>query len=377
MKLTIQRSALHVALAQAARVVERRNTMPILANARLIAESGTLRLIATDLDIEIRLRADAIVEVPGETTVPAHLLSALVAKMGDDWAVSLEALHDEGKLSIAAGRTRTRLQCLPASDFPDLSQIEPTHRFSVACADLVAAIEATQFAISTEETRYYLNGVFLHQADDRLVVVATDGHRLARWRGPLPEGAAGMPGVIVPRKTVGEIQKIAKAAKAGEIASIALSEAKISIEIGETLLVSKLIDGTFPDYVRVIPSDFRWEVAIERDDLEGATSRVTTVASERGSAVKLCFKDETLRLEVANADAGSASEEMAARTLSDQPADLTIGFNARYLGDVTSALAGDTVAARLGDAGSPTIFVPVPGETDGRDRLVVLMPMRV
>lgn len=380
MKLTIPRNTLHAALTQAARVVERRNTMPILANVRLATEAENwLRLTATDLDVEIRVRVAAAIERPGETTVPAALLSALVAKMNADWGVTLEALADNATLAVTAGRTKSRLQCLSPLDYPDISQIAPVCRFEMACADLVAAIEATQIAISTEETRYYLNGIFMHQSDDgRLALVATDGHRLARWRAPLPDGAAGMPGVIVPRKTVGELLKIAKHGEPGALAKLALSDTKLSVEIGDTVLVSKLIDGTFPDYGRVIPATHDAEVAIDRDDLEAAVGRVTTVNSERGRAVKLVFAGETLRLEVANPDAGSASEEIAARPTADAEPDLEIGFNGRYLGDMCTALAGDTIAARLPkDAGSPTIFVPVPEETDGRDRLVVLMPMRV
>lgn len=379
MKLTITRAALHVVLTQARRVVERRNTIPVLSNVRLSAlAAGTLRVTATDLDIEIVVRTDASIETAGETTVPAHLLADLVAKMGDG-LVSIQAMADNASVEIKAGRTRMRLQCLPVEDFPDLPAGDLTHRFAIAAADLVEAIETTSFAISTEETRYYLNGIFLHFSE-RLVIVATDGHRLARWRGALPQGASGAPGVIVPRKAVGEILKIAKeAAKDGEaLVKIALSEAKIRFEIGDTVLTSKLIDGTVPDYSRVIPSSFDAEVAIDSAELTDAVGRVTTISIERGRAVKLTFAEETLRLAVENVDAGSASEEIPVKTLGDDPANLTIGFNARYLGDVVGALATDTVTVRLpADAGSPTVFVPQPEARDGRDRLAVLMPMRV
>lgn len=379
MKLTIPRAALHVVLTQARRVVERRNTMPVLSNIRLSAlGAGTLRVTATDLDIEIVVRTDASIETTGETTVPAHLLAELVAKMGDG-PVSIEAMADNASVEIKAGRTRMRLQCLPVIDFPDLPASDLTHRFAIAAADIVEAIETTSFAISTEETRYYLNGIFMHFAE-QLVIVATDGHRLARWRAPLPDGASGAPGVIVPRKTVGEILKIAKeAAKDGEaLIKIALSETKIRFEIGDTVLTSKLVDGTFPDYGRVIPSSFDAEVAIDSAELTGAVGRVTTISTERGRAVKLTFAEETLRLAVENADAGSASEEIPVKTVGVDPANLTIGFNARYLGEVVGALAADTVTLRLpADAGSPTVFVPLPEARDGRDRLAVLMPMRV
>lgn len=383
MKLTVPRAALHVALTQAARVVERRTTIPILANVRIETEGDRLlRLTATDLDLEIRLRLEATIEEAGATTVPAHTFAALVAKYDGD-TIAIATKGDDATLTLSCGRSRATLQRLPVEDHPSLVEGAATHRFALPAAALVEALDAVSFAISTEETRYYLNGVHLTAAETidgtaRLGLVATDGHRLARWRGPLPEGASGMPGVIVPRKTVGEIRKIAaEGGKSGhDQVVIALDESKIRFEIGETILVSKLIDGTYPDYGRAIPTTFGAEARVDRAELGAALDRVTTVASERGRAVKCGFSSDELRLEVANADVGSASETLRVETT--DAAQIEIGFNGTYLKAVAEAIGGDTLAVRLPDnPGAPTVFVPAPETHDGADRLVVLMPMRV
>ena len=383
MKLTVPRAALHVALTQAARIVERRTTIPILANVRIETEGERLlRLTATDLDLEVRLRLEATIEEPGATTVPTHTFAALVAKYDGD-TVAIATKGEDATLTLSCSRSRATLQRLPVEDHPALDEGAATHRFALPAASLVEALDAVAFAISTEETRYYLNGVHLTAAETidgtaRLGLVATDGHRLARWRGPLPEGASGMPSVIVPRKTVGEIRKIAaEGAKGGhDQVAIALDESKIRFEIGETILVSKLIDGTYPDYGRVIPAAFETEARVDRAELVAALDRVTTVASERGRAVKCGFFGDEMRLEVANPDVGFATETLRIET--SDATSLEIGFNGAYLKAVADALGGDTIAVRLPDnPGAPTVFVPVPETRDGADLLVVLMPMRV
>jgi DNA polymerase-3 subunit beta len=279
---------------------------------------------------------------------------------------------DASQLLLRSGRARFHLQCLPASDFPDLTTGDLSHRFTLASGDLKKLIDNTQFAISTEETRYYLNGIFLHVADSdgapMLRAVATDGHRLARVELPAPQGAAGMPGVIVPRKAVNEIQKLIEDL-AQEI-TIELSTAKARFRFGDVVLTTKLIDGTFPDYGRVIPVNNDKRLVVEKEPFAKAVDRVSTISSERGRAIKLSIGDGKMVLSVNNPDSGSASEEIE---VDYDSAPIEIGFNARYLLDIAGQLASDTALMKLSDPGSPTIFQ----DRDGAAALFVLMPLRV
>ena len=289
MKVTVERAELLKSLGHVHRVVERRNTIPILANVLVKADRGKLSLKATDLDLEVTDSIAAEVSPGGSTTVPAHMFYEIVRKLPDGAQIVLEGSGDRAVLSLRAGRSRFTLQTLPESDFPDLAAGDMSHSFKVAAADLKRLIDKTQFAISTEETRYYLNGIYLHTAGTAnagmLRAVATDGHRLAQVELPLPQGAAGMPGIIVPRKTVGEVQRLIETGE-GEVA-IELSAGKIRFTIGNVVLTSKLIDGTFPDYARVIPANNDKSLIVDKKDFEAAVDRVSTVSSERGRAVKL------------------------------------------------------------------------------------------
>src|SRR4051794_40178919 len=212
MKVTVERAALLKSLGHVHRVVERRNTIPILANVLIKAEKSKLGFKATDLDLEVTETIAAEVGPGGSTTVPAHMFYEIVRKLPEGAQVVIEASGDRATLAIRAGRSRFTLQTLPESDFPDLATGDMTHSFKVPAVDFKRLIDKTQFAISTEETRYYLNGIYLHPAGaanaQTLRAVATDGHRLAQVELPLPEGAAGMSGIIVPRKTVNEVQRL-------------------------------------------------------------------------------------------------------------------------------------------------------------------------
>jgi len=371
MKVTLERSALLKSLGHVHRVVERRTTIPILSNVLLSASGSSLQLKATDLDLEVTESVPADVGQAGATTLPAHTLYDIIRKLPDGAQVSLEA-GENGQLQLRSGRSRFSLQSLPESDFPDLNAGDMTHRFKLGAADLKRLIDKTQFAISNEETRYYLNGVFMHVAEieghSLLRAVATDGHRLARLETPAPAGAAGMPGVIIPRKAVAEVQKLLED-PAAEIA-IELSAQKIRFTIGEVVLTSKLIDGAFPDYARVIPTQNDKYLTVERKDFAEAVDRVSTISSERGRAVKLAVSEGKLVLSVTNPDSGSAVEELE---VDYNAAPIEIGFNARYLIDITNQLDSDTALFKLNDSGSPTIVQ----DRDGASALYVLMPMRV
>jgi DNA polymerase III subunit beta len=372
MKVTIERAELLKSLGHVHRVVERRNTIPILANVLIRAEKSALSLKATDLDLEVIESISAEVSPAGSTTVPAHMFYDIVRKLPEGSQVALESSSDRAVLAVRAGRSRFTLQTLPESDFPDLAAGDMTHKFTLPGADLKRLIDKTQFAISTEETRYYLNGIYLHVAgsgkSQTLRAVATDGHRLAQTDLPLPAGASGMPGVIVPRKTVTEVQRLIED-NAAEV-TVELSSAKIRFSIGNVVLTSKLIDGTFPDYQRVIPSGNDKELVIDKKDFEAAVDRVSTVSSERGRAVKLSLSGGKLILSVTNPDSGSATEEIEVEYDAD-PID--IGFNSRYLLDIAAQLDGEVAVLKLADPGSPTLIQ----DKDAKGALYVLMPMRV
>jgi DNA polymerase-3 subunit beta len=372
MKVTVERAELLKSLGHVHRVVERRNTIPILANVLIKADKGKLSLKATDLDLEVTDSIAAEVSPAGATTVPAHMFYEIVRKLPEGAQIVIEGSGDRAVLSIRAGRSRFTLQTLPESDFPDLAAGEMSHSFTLPAADLKRLIDKTQFAISTEETRYYLNGIYLHAAGSAksatLRAVATDGHRLAQCELPLPDGAAGMPGIIVPRKTVGEVQRLIETGE-GEV-SIELSAGKIRFTIGNVVLTSKLIDGTFPDYARVIPANNDKLLIVDKKDFEAAVDRVSTVSSERGRAVKLSITGGRLVLSVTNPDSGSATEELEV----DYDADpLDIGFNSRYLLDIAAQIEGEVAQLRLADPGSPTLIQ----DKDSKGALYVLMPMRV
>jgi DNA polymerase-3 subunit beta len=372
MKATLERTALLKALGHVHRVVERRNTIPILSNVLIEAQGSKLTLKATDLDLEATESVTADIAQEGGTTVPAHVIYEIVRKLPEGAQVSLEMSGDVGQLLLRSGRSRFHLQCLPTSDFPDLAIGELSHRFTLKAGDLKKLIEKTQFAISTEETRYYLNGIYLHTTEkdgaNVLRAVATDGHRLARVELPAPEGSAGMPGVIVPRKAVSEVQKLLEDLTQDIV--VELSTVKARFTFGEVVLTTKLIDGTFPDYARVIPTGNDKRLVVEKAPFANAVDRVSTISSERGRAIKLSISDGRLVLSVNNPDSGSASEEIEV-DYDSTPFD--IGFNSRYLLDIANQLDGDTALMKLADSGSPTIIQ----DRDGASALYVLMPMRV
>jgi DNA polymerase-3 subunit beta len=371
MKVTVERSELVKSLSHVHRVVEKRNTIPILANVLIRAGKNGLELKATDLDLEIVETLPAEVKQAGATTVPAHMIYDIVRKLPEGAQIELQSGNDRGSLAIRAGRSRFTLQSLPETDFPDLAAGELPHRFSLPTADLKRLVDKTQFAISTEETRYYLNGIYLHAVEEKPVklrAVATDGHRLAQVEMPAPKGASGIPGVIVPRKTVAEVQRLVE--DGGEEVEIELSPSKIRFSFNKVVLTSKLIDGTFPDYVRVIPAANDKTLVVEKAEFAAAVDRVSTVSSERGRAVKLSLTSGKLTLSVTNPDSGSATEELEVEYDAEA---LDIGFNSRYLLDITAQLEGEKAELKLADPGSPTLL----RDQDAAGALYVLMPMRV
>ncbi|WP_374530232.1 DNA polymerase III subunit beta [Novosphingobium sp.] len=372
MKATIERATLLKCLSHVQSVVERRNTIPILSNVLIEASGdGTVRIMATDLDLQVVETMSAVsVESPGAITVSAHLLFDIARKLPDGSQVSLETA--EGRMAVKAGRSRFSLPTLPRDDFPVIVEGDLPTSFELPASLLAQMIDRTRFAISTEETRYYLNGIFLHVTDEDLKAAATDGHRLARFTIPRPDGAEGMPDVIVPRKCVAELRKLLEEALDTNVL-IDLSASKIRFTLGGqsgVVLTSKLIDGTFPDYSRVIPTGNDKLLKLDPKSFYEGVDRVATIATEKTRAVKMALDNDKVTLSVTSPDNGTAAEEVPA-DYSSQPFE--IGFNANYLKDILSQVEGDTVELHLADAGAPTLI----RQDDKSPALYVLMPMRV
>ncbi|MCV6584414.1 MAG: DNA polymerase III subunit beta [Marinibacterium sp.] len=372
MKINIERGALLKAVAQAQSVVERRNTIPILANVLIEAEGSDVTFRATDLDIEVVDRAPAVVERAGATTVAATTLHEIVRKLPDGALVSLTADAAAGRLTVEAGRSNFSLATLPKEDFPVMASSEYSSNFSAPAPVLRRLFDKSKFAISTEETRYYLNGVYMHVADadggQALRCVATDGHRLARIDADLPAGAADMPGVIVPRKTVGELRKLLDDDEM-EIA-VSVSETKVRFATPAITLTSKVIDGTFPDYTRVIPQANTKRLEVDASEFAQAVDRVATVSSERSRAVKLQLEGDRMVLSVNAPDSGAAEEELAVAYGDER---LEIGFNAKYLLEIASQVDRENAVFMFNSAGDPTLM----REGNDQSAVYVVMPMRV
>ncbi len=372
MKLSIERATLLKALAQAQSVVERRNTIPILANVLIEAEGNQVSFRATDLDIEVVDRAPAMVERAGATTVSAVMLHEIVRKLPDGALVNLTEDAASGRLTITAGRSTFSLATLPKEDFPVMATSEYSSNFAAKAPELRRLFDKAKFAISTEETRYYLNGVYMHvsQAEGGKVLrcVATDGHRLARIDAPLPEGADGMPGVIVPRKTVGELRKLLDDDEA--TIAVSVSETKVRFATPAITLTSKVIDGTFPDYTRVIPTGNTRKLEVDASEFAKAVDRVATVSSERSRAVKLSLEEDRLVLSVNSPDSGAAEEELAVAYGDER---LEIGFNAKYLLEIASQVDRENAVFLFNSAADPTLM----REGNDTSAVYVVMPMRV
>ncbi len=372
MKINIERGALLKAVSGAQSVVERRNTIPILANVLIEAEGETVSFRATDLDIEVIDRTVAQVERAGATTVSAVMLHDIARKLPDGALVSLTDDSAAGRLTVEAGRANFSLATLPKEDFPIMASSEYSANFPASAPVLRRLFDKSKFAISTEETRYYLNGVYLHvgEAEDDQVLrcVATDGHRLARIDAPLPEGAAGMPGVIVPRKTVGELRKLLE--DDDTAVAVSVSETKVRFATPDITLTSKVIDGTFPDYDRVIPTGNSRKLEVDAAEFARAVDRVATVASDSSRAVRMALEEDRLVLSVNAPDVGTAEEELAVAYGDEK---LEIGFNAKYLLEIAAQVDRENAVFLFNSSSDPTLM----REGGDASAVYVVMPMRV
>lgn len=374
MKFKADRATLLKALGHIQSVAEKRNTIPILANTLIRVDGGGLGFTATDMEIAVVEEVAADPARDGATTAPAATLYEIVRKLPEGAQVELDHPGGDAPMALRAGRYATSLVTLPVDDFPSMTAGQLPHRFRLPAGALQKLIDRTRFAISTEETRYYLNGIYLHAADGPdgrvLRAVATDGHRLARVEEPLPEGAGSMPGVIVPRKTVAELRKLLDEEE-GDV-EVGLSDTRIQFRAGAITLTSKLIDGTFPEYERVIPRDNDKVLRVGKKDFSDAVGRVAAISSERSRPVKLALDRDLLVLSAASPDQGTASEELDGERVRYDAGPLEIGFQARYLNDITDQIAGE-VEFHFSDGAAPTVV----RDAENASALYVLMPMRV
>lgn len=373
LKATLTRVALLKGLAHVQSVVEKRNTIPILANVMLTVRDGKLTLTATDMEIAVVEDVAASSSRNGACTAPAATLYEIVRKLPDDAEIEFEHGGGSAQLALRSGRYATSLVVLPIDDFPSMTAGTLPHKFALSALALRGVIDRTRFAISTEETRYYLNGIYLHAAETDgtkvLRAVATDGHRLARVEEPLPEGADGMPGVIVPRKTIGELRKLID--EVTDDVEIALSDTRIQFKVGAVTLTSKLVDGTFPEYDRVIPRDNDRVLRVGKKDFADAVARVSAISSERSRPVKLSLEKNLLVLSAASPDQGTATEELEGERVKYDAGPLEIGFQARYLNDITDQIA-DEVEFRFADESAPAIM----SDTADKSSIYVIMPLK-
>jgi DNA polymerase-3 subunit beta len=378
MQLTIERAALLKALGHVQSVVERRNTIPILSNLLVSAADGRIALSATDLDMEIVDASPAQVDAPGQVTAPAHLLYEIARKLPEGADVSLSYTREDPRLQIRAGRARFGLPVLPAGDFPAMSSDGLSEPVSVEADAFARLIDRTRFAMSTEETRYYLNGLYLHLVGEsgqaRLRAVATDTRRLALAETPAPAGLAGAPSVIIPRKTVGEVRRLLD--DAGDTVTIAVSAQKVRFGLGHAVITSKLIDGSFPPYQQVLPAADANRRVLRLDNalFAAAVDRVATISSDQVRAVRLAVETGRMTLSVHNIDASHAAEEMEAE-YEGEPFE--VGFNARYVLDVTAQIAGEVIELRFGEhSGAPASEPALVLDPTDADVQYILMPLR-
>ncbi len=373
MKLTIDRSVFLKALSHGQSVVEKRTTIPILSHVLLEAEKDTLSLTSTDMDLALIENIPATIEVPGKIAVSAHMLFDIVRKLPDNATIELSLNPDNGQVSLKAGKSNFKLASLSAEDFPQLTQGELPHKFNLPSTTFKRLIDRARFAMSVEDTRYYLNGIYFHSYTQKstpvLRSVATDAHRLACIEAPLPEGAEDMPGIIIGRKTVIEIRKLLDETDAD--VTIKLSPTRIEFVLPNAVLSSRLIDGAYPDYEQAIPKNNDKPLIVDAKAFASAVDRVATVATDKLRIVKMNVSNNSLVLSAASHELGSATEEVPVDFPHDHP--IEIGFNAKYLLDIAQQIGDDEAQIMLADSSSPALIQSM----NDQESLFVLMPMRV
>lgn len=373
MKLTIDRAVFLKALSHGQSVVERRTTIPILSHVLLQTTDAGLTLSTTDMDLALQEMIPAEIHEPGAITVSAHMLFDIVRKLPDGLAIDLSLNPENGQLTLKAGRSKFNLSSLPIDQFPQLTQGDLPHAFQLETTTLKRLIDRAKFAMSSEDTRYYLNGIYLHAHGDGtnkiLRSVATDAHRLACIEAAIPAGAEDIPGIIVGRKTVTEVRKLLDETE-GNV-SVRLSPTRIEFVLPNAILSSRLIDGSYPDYEQAIPTGNDKQIILDAKSFAAAVDRVATVATDKLRVIKMHVSNNTITLSAASHELGSAVEEIPVDYAGDDAVE--IGFNARYLLDIAQQIGDDEAQIMLADGSSPAL---IRGMNDS-ESLFVLMPMRV
>lgn len=361
MKIKVEQNDLASALAKVTGIIESKNSLPILSNVLLSADNDQLTIKATDLDIEVTTAVSCSVDKPGSTTLDAKLISDGVKRLAKGSHVNIDAT--DVRCEVSSGRRKFKLGQLNAEDFPSIASDEYTSTFSLTCADLVGLFAKTAFAMSTEEVRYYLNGVYLHPTDLGITTVSTDGYRLARaW----VDQEEDFPAIIVPRKAVVSVRNVFLD---GDV-SVSVSDRKVKFDDGNTVIVSKVIDGTFPDYTRIIPKDLPNNFRVDAVEFASATASVAIVCEDKKSrSVAMQIGSDTISLDVAGHD-NEAEDVIDAEVTGEE---IRIGFNSRYLADAMAQADGGEMNVHYKGAMDPALMKP----TDDENMLIVIMPTRI
>lgn len=370
MQFEINKSAILKALGNVNGAVEKRNTIPILLNVKIEAKDDKVIMTATDMDIVITSSVTALVKQEGMTTVPAQMFFDIVRKIPDGSNINAELREDGNAIKITYGRSRFSLPCLDPAEFPILSQDDMPVNFSVKSAELIKIIDKTKFAISNDETRHYLNGLFLHGVETNSGIelrgVATDGHRLALAYSNGSDLSSSVAGVIIPKKTINEIKKISEG---NESSVISFSKAKIKIVSGNSVIISKLIDGEFPEYDKVIPKDNNQIIEVNKKQLFDAVDRVATIATDKNKSIKFALSNGRISLQVSTSDGGLANEEIE---VDFQGEAIETGFNSRYLLEIISQVNQEKLQIKFKNSSSPALI-----DSNESEDLYVIMPVRV
>ena len=366
MRFSLQREAFLKPLAQVVNVVERRQTLPVLANLLVQVRDGQLALTGTDLEVEMISRIAVEDAQDGETTIPARKLFEIVRALPDGSRVTVSQSAE--KVTVQAGRSRFTLATLPANDFPSLDDVEATERVRVPEAALKELIERTAFAMAQQDVRYYLNGLLFDLREASLRCVATDGHRLALCEAPLEGGAPTKRQLIVPRKGVLELQRLLEGGD--RELELEMGRGHLRVKRDDVTFTSKLIDGRFPDYEAVIPIGAEKEVRVDREVLRAALQRAAILSNEKYRGVRVEVTPGQLKISAHNPEQEEAQEEIEAET---QVSDLAIGFNVNYLLDALSALRDEHVVIQLRDSNSSALVREASSEKSRH----VVMPLRL
>ena len=366
MRFSLQREAFLKPLAQVVNVVERRQTLPVLANLLALVQDGQLSLTGTDLEVEMVARCAVDDAQDGEVTIPARKLFDIVRALPDGSKVTVSQSGD--RITVQAGRSRFTLASLPANDFPSIDEVEATERVEVPEAALKELIERTAFAMAQQDVRYYLNGLLFDLGEHRLRCVATDGHRLALGEAALDGGTQAKRQIIVPRKGVTELQRLLEGGD--RVLELEMGRNHIRVKRDDVTFTSKLIDGRFPDYEAVIPIGADREVKVDREVLRASLQRAAILSNEKYRGVRIEVSPGQLKISAHNPEQEEAQEEVEADTSVD---GLAVGFNVNYLLDALGALRDETVVLALRDANSSALVREAANE---RSRHVV-MPLRL